>query len=406
MGKLRLALIEYKENIGKAVILILVSIVVTITGLFWLAQRDLIYGSVDIFRAYGLEGKVLVYGSAFSEEESVIKLETDIESLSCVADAYHCDYYDIFGFIEENSDDKTDGDYYTFDLWKIPQIKYNPYRMIQGEAPTNPNEIMISSNIRGINVGDHLQDYDFPVWQSEEIKLKELVVTGVFDLNNLMPLDLSKSFQGEYKTYEANTPEILQKTGFAMFVDLEGENGEEIRPDTLRPAVIAEPAKGYTASDVVRELSQKLGIESAYDITKFTKHAEATHEDELLLFRTITLVLSVVLLTVNFSYCFIGLYIKKRELAVYHVFGMPWRSTVGLHSFMYLVFVVIGYVIGLLIYTGQAEVIKDIAYYSYYFTPQGAVIVGVVIILVYAVVNIAFYIATCNKTPISLLRRE
>ena len=405
MGIIKLTIIEYKENIGKAVILILVSIVVTITGLFWLAQRDLIYGSVDIFRAYGLEGKVLVYGSAFSEEESVIKMETDIESLSCVADAYYCDYYGVFNYLEENINE---GSTYWFELYKQPVMINNPYRMIEGRAPEKYNEMMISSNVRGIKVGDHLKNYECSYFGNPEGNqhIEDVLVTGIFDLNNPMPLDLYHTFQGDFESKSDNDEETLQKWGTAFFVSIKDENGEEIRPDTLRPAVIAEPAKGYNASDVVRELSQKLGIESAYDITKFTKHAEATHEDELLLFRTITLVLSVVLLTVNFSYCFIGLYIKKRELAVYHVFGMPWRSTVGLHSFMYLFFVVIGYVIGLLIYIGQAEVIKDIAYNSYYFTPQGAVIVGVVIILVYAVVNLAFYIATCNKTPISLLRRE
>lgn len=407
MGLLKLVLIEYKENIGKAIILIAVSTIVTITGLFWLAQRGLVYGSVDIFRAYGLSGKVLVYNGIFVNDEDMIQLERDIESLPCAGEVDNCGFYGIYTNVCEYMDEYPDDNYYSFDIFMMPVVNSNPYRMVEGRAPFAPNEIMISSNIRGIGVGDYLHDYCYTDrGASKVIKIDDVLVTGIFELNNPLPLDLNKSFYGEYEMYSDNSPETLQKTGFAFCTSIIDENGNEIKPSHLGHAVMISPAEGFSDADVVRSLSQELGIDSAYDITRFTQYAEEYHEDELLLFRTMTLVLSVVLLTVNIAYCFIGLFIKKRELAVYHVFGMPWKTTVRLYSFMYLIFVVIGYIIGLLLYIGQASFIKDIAYQSYYFSPVGAVLLGIIIVGVYSLVNLVFYIVTSGKTPIFLLRRE
>ena len=408
MGLFRLILVEYKENIGKAIILIAVSTILSITGLFWFAQRDLVYGAVDIFKSYCLNGKVLVYESALTEDSAIAESVNSYKESASVGSVEICDYYGIYSCLWDYDNSNSDGDYYAFDLFKMPNIKNNPYKMINGRAPSEPNEIMVSSNIRGISVGDHLSNYvvDDPTNQNGIRYIKDVVVTGVFDLNNPLPLDLNMTFQGEYDSYRDNSTEVLQKTGFAFFVSLTDETGEEIQPWQLGHAIIITPAAGYKDSDVVRTLSREFGVENAYDLKRFTKYAENSHEDDMLLFRTLSLVLSVVLLTVNISYCFISLFIKKKELAIYHVLGMPWKLTVELHSFMYLFFVLTGFVLGVILYVGQTSIIKDLAYKSFYFTPISALIVGSVIVGVYATVNLVFYMVTSRKTPIILLRRE
>lgn len=395
--------IEYKENIGRILILTLVSIVVTVTGLFWFAQRDLIYGSIDVYKAYGLDGKVLVYGSSFAEHEYIQELENRIKDLSSVKDVYYCDYLGVYNYLEEIND--TDG--YWFELYKTPQLLFNPYRMKEGNAPTKANEIMISSNVKGIHVGDELHDYTIPVFGSErKIVIKSITVTGIFELNNPLPLDLNSTFQGDYETKVENPPEVLEKWGTAFFVNLVDENNKEVIRDHFSTAFIVTPADGHTDSDVIRELGQRVGEENAYNISRFKRYVEESHEDEMLLFRVSTLVLLVILFTVNVSYCFISLFIRKRDLAVYHVFGLPWKTAVKLYSFLYFPFIIIGYTVGVLLYINKAGIIKDIAYYNYFFTPIAAFIVGAVLIGIYVFTNFSFYILTCNMTPISLLRRE
>ena len=143
-----------------------------------------------------------------------------------------------------------------------------------------------------------------------------------------------------------------------------------------------------------------------YDLTGYKKYAEISHEDDLLKFQTITIVLAVIMITMNVSYCIINLSMRRYEMALYYVHGLPWKRTVAMSSFMYVIFVMIGYTAGVIIYVSNGTIIKDLSNYRYIFSLPETIIVGALIVGSYILVNLLFYICTYRKVPVDLLRRE
>jgi hypothetical protein len=402
MRLLRLIGKEYTENIGKLVILVILSACLTIGGLFWFIQRDLIYGSVDIFRASGFEDKVIVYNGQFDPVEDLYQRIQSINSLDSVGSVDFCDYSNIYNMINEV-------DYeYSFEIMKMPRLKFNPYKMISGEAPRQENEIMISSNIKGLQCGDKLYNYRASNYDGKdytEVMIPCVTVTGVFDINSLMPLAQDKTLLGYDSMSSSEDPTTAYRYGYAFFMDLTDSDNKLLEPTWISHDFVVIPAAGYSTSDVVRELNTQMGI-IGYDLTGYKKYAEISHEDDLLKFQTITIVLAVIMITMNVSYCIINLSMRRYEMAIYYVHGLPWKRTVAMSSFMYVIFVMIGYTAGVIIYVSNGTIIKDLSNYRYIFSLPEAITVGALIVGSYILVNLLFYIYTNRKVPVDLLRRE
>jgi len=436
MNLVKLLVKDYSENITKIVMLFLISTLITVVGLFWFAQFSYISGSLNVFEYYGLEDKVLIYSDNYqnelSEEELDYLYSGEIKSVGTIE---RCQYSTQYNAIyRENYSNWTH-------LYIIPELKENPYRMIAGSVPVNENEIMISSNIPNLKCGD---TYDFyydkkradVIWEdyitgidpelignmnsSEfveaytkysqdlyEVKKVSVTVVGVFDINSPFPLhgelafpDYDNSLYGN-STRNDGSPRDM---GYAFFSSIVDEDGSNIQ-SLFNGDILITPKEGYSTKDVIAELNQKIGTVEAYDYEKYRTKIEVDRAEDIELFRSISISLIVVLITMNVSYCLINLAINKQKLAIYYIAGLPWKNVVILNSFMYIVFVISGYILGLLIYKNPYKIAKEFSYGSYMFVPKDAISVGLILLVSYALVNMLFYLFTSRKNPIDLVRR-
>jgi len=401
----KLILVEIRENIYKLAILFLVSVVITILGLFWFAQRKLIYSAVDIFKAYGLEDSVLVYYPS----DDYATYDTLLSEVPGVMEFQKCEYHDIFNNLwDENNRESSDGEYYWFELYKLPELEFNPYVMVEGRVPCAANEIMIASNVKGIHVGDHICNYAVASKSQSNncTYIKDIVVTGLFELNNPKPLEAFWTFQGVFQTFEENSIEIQQMTGSAFFYQLIDESGESIHELYREKIVIVRPQEGVTTDTLVRTIKSKTGIEKVFDYQRYKQYIENVHEDDLLLFRTLSVAVTVILLMMIISYSLISLFVGKQRLALYYAYGLTWKKAIRINMCINIIPIIMGYGLGLYLYVNKFEFIKDLSRYNYIFSLNSAMAVASLIIGLYLCINSAFYFYTRNKVPLSLLRRE
>lgn len=400
MGLINLSIKEYKENIFKLLLLLVVSGVLFFVGLLWFAQREIIYGAANIIRAYGLEDTVFVCPNQidmFTSMDPEVVFE-DIGKLESVENVKFCDYNSYTTSLNiPNSD-------FSMYLNHIPEMNFNPYRMTEGTYPVNKNEVMVSSNA-SLPVGSEVvlglfyMDSNREVHTDDTIKVK---VTGKFDLDSPMPFSADTTFEGERVTYENDGA----NTGYAFAVELVSDSGELV---TIPPYnfYLVTPKQGYDTKAVVSEIKAMENYDNVTDYDMFVKQVEDAHKEDMLLYRTLSVAFIAVMASMIVSFCFVNLSMKKREMAIYYVSGLPWRKVVGLFSYMNLVFVVGGIIAGLLVYLRRGFIFHLLdVHYSYLFNIGDAVLLAVTIICSYLLFNTVFYFLTCRKTPISLLRTE
>ena len=407
MGLLKLILKDYKENWFRSIVLFLISVCITVTGLLWYVQADLIYGSVRIFDSYGLENRVYIdCGSSITKDDltNLIKSINSLDSVSEVKECYYPDNYNML--IQEDTN-------YSFELFKLPKeaVSNNPYKMVSGRVPKNANEIMISSNIKGIRCGDILSNCRFNNSLSNnggsfERTAQNVTVTGIFDLNNLVPFNNEISFQGRHKTEIGTVDETKSLYGYAFYVSITDMKGDEIPQFWDTRALVVTPTAGISTKTVVNDIGGKIGLYGVYDSAEYKEHIEEYHAEDLMLYRTLAVAFATVLVTINISYCFIHLSIKKNEMAIYYACGFPWKKCISSIAFMYLPFVLAGIITGTAIFASKTKLIMEICNGNYLFSLNEALLIALLITSVYVLVNLFFYVFTSRKTPMDLLTRK
>lgn len=405
--------IELFENKLKIFILFSVSFLLAVAGMFWFAQREIIYQTVDIFKAYGLTNKVVVFEGAFASNESVAADANAISSLKSVDIVEPVNYQRDYNCLDPKEYDYTNN--YGFYLYKLPSdIKYNPFKMIEGRLPKSPNEIMVSSNL-SLRCGDKLYDYatDYRDIETGLLKQSEhtvpvVTVVGIFDLNNQMPFNPGWTFKGDYDGSWDGT--LGNDVGYAFCLDIIDSLGNQAESDTTCLNLIITPKEGCSTSDVVNEIYDATGL-TAFNLDSYTKYVEDFNSETLMTFRSISLILATILITVNVSYGVISLSINKRKMAIYYIHGLSWAKTVVILSFIYLPFVLIGAAIGFVLYACKGSVllweyISTSGDCAFIYSPAHIVPVATIILFSYMLINLSFCLVTGRKTPADLVRRE
>ena len=382
-------------------------------GMFWFAQKKIIDQTFDIFNAYGLSDKVIIFENTFSSNEQVTEDVGKLLELDSVADvdAYNLDRdYNLVG-----STDLSKKDSFGLYLYKLPDnIRKNPYRMIEGRLPEEPNEIMVSSNIR-IPCGDQISNLysrkineKTQMVETSELPLPELTVVGVFDLNNQIPFKPGWTFQGEYDgTYGGG---LSDDFGYAFCTDIIDSENNILKSYFPCLNLIVTPKDGISTAEVINEVYDVLGM-TAYDLDSYTKYIDDFNVIQLMTLRSITLIFLVVLIAVNISYGVISLSINKKKMAIYYIHGFSWLRTVVFTAFIYLPFVVFGSSIGFVIYAYKGsvlmwDIISQNGDCAYIYDPILILPVAFMIFGTYLLINISFCLVTGRKTPADIIRRE
>ena len=382
-------------------------------GMFWFAQIKIINQTFDIFKAYGLSQKLIIFENTFTTDEQVvddIKQLTDLNSIEKVEPCVYDRDYNLLGSADLSSDDS-----YGFYLYKLPNdILYNPYRMMSGRLPEKPNEIMVSSNLNLV-CGDQVKDLysrsingKTQMLEVSDTTVPTLTVVGVFDLNNQIPFKPGWTFIGEYDgTFGGG---LSDKFGYAFCTDIMDSDNKAIKSYYPCLNLIVSPKDGVSTSDVIREVKEKYGM-TAYDLNSYTKYIEDFNVVQMMLLRSITWIFIVVLITVNISYGVISLSINKKKMAIYYIHGFSWVRTVVFTTFIYLPFVVLGACVGFVLYAFKGSTLMwefisqngDCAfvYDSSLILPVTAMILGT-----YILINASFCLVTGRKTPADIIRRE
>ncbi len=409
----RLILKEYSENKIKIIILFCISIILAMAGMFWFAQKKIIDQTFDIFKAYGLSDKLIVFENDFSSDEQVaddVNRLCDLDSVAEV-EAYSLDrHYNVLG-----TADLVGKDSFGFYLYKLPNdIRDNPYRMIYGRLPEKPNEIMVSSNLK-VSCGDKISDFYYrgfneeqQIFEKSDTTLQELTVVGVFDLNNQMPFKPGWTFKGEYDgTYSGG---LSDDFGYAFCLDVIDVENNVVKPYFPCLNLIVTPKEGVSTSTVINDVYEEFGM-TAYDLNTYTKYIEDFNVIPLLVLRSITWIFLVVLVTVNISYGVISLSINKKKMAIYYIHGFSWLRTVVFTTFIYLPFVALGAFVGFVLYAAKGSVlmwdlISQNGDCAFVYEPTLILPVTAMIFGTYLLINISFCFMTGRKTPADIIRRE
>jgi hypothetical protein len=404
---------EYSENILKILILFCVSFALAFIGMFWFAQKRIIYQTVDIYKAYGLSGKVVAFEGEFASNDRVTEDISLIKNLECVEKLENVNIYRDYNVIDSKTDDSSRE--YGLYLYKLPDdIKYNPYHMIDGRMPEKPNEIMVSSNVN-INCGEILKDYIYLYRDNEtdnvfksDVRVPAVTVVGVFDLNNQMPFRFGWTFKGDYDGSRGSS--LNDDCGYAFCLDITDSEGEKLESYTTCLSFVVTPKEGFTTSELINQIYSVTGL-TAYDLDSYTKLVEEVNEEQLMMFRSVSLILVVILLTLNVSYGVISLSINKRKLSIYYIHGLSWFDTVCIVTFIYLPFILLGSLAGFFLYAYKgAAMLWDFISLNgdcaYMFEPYNILPVSTIIIVAYLMINLSFCIINGRKTPADLIRRE
>ena len=321
---------EIIDNKIVIAVLLVVSFALAVFGMFWFAQKDIIFQTVDIVRAYGFSEKVFVFEGFFSSDKQIDEDISKIEKLECVNCIDSVDYSRDYNLLVPSDVEYSNG--YGFYLYKIPDEKiYNPYRMIAGRMPEKANEIMISSNF-SLKCGEVLKnyrvnykDYDTNNLCISDQSISEITVVGIFDLNNQIPFNPGWTFKGDYDGSFGGS--LKDRSGYAFFVDIIDSEGNHVEPLSNCKRFIVTPNVGFSTTEVIDCINESTGIQ-AYDLDSYTQYVKNFNSEEVMTFRSTTLILAVILLTVNVSYGVMNLSVNKRKLSVYYICGLPWIKTV------------------------------------------------------------------------------
>ena len=409
----RLILKEYSENIVKIVILFFISIVLAIAGMFWFAQKCIIDQTFRIFEAYGLTDKLIVFENVFTSEEQVTEDINEILELQSVADvkAYNFDRdYNLLGTIDLNSPDSC-GLY----LYKLPNdIHNNPYSMVDGRLPNEPNEIMVSSNLN-LACGDQVNDLysryingETQILELSDNAVPPLTVVGIFDLNNQIPFKPGWTFKGEYDG--AFSGSLSDNIGYAFCMDIIDSDNKLVKSYFPSHNLIVTPEAGVSTEEVINDIRDNLGM-TAYNLNSYSKYIEDYNIVQMMVLRSITWIFIVVLITVNISYGVISLSINKKKMGIYYIHGLSWIRTVIFSTFIYLPFVVLGACVGFVIYAQKGSVlmwdlISQNGDCAYIYDSSLVLPVTVMILGTYILINASFCYVSGRKTPADIIRRE
>ena len=393
-----------KDNFLKTVFLFFLSSILCSLGLFCVNHYIGLNHRLDVYRYYGLDKGLLYtpgYGMGIFDvtDERAEEVLKRINSLDEVEQAEY-----LFWTSSVVIDDISLGNARSnLDVIPLSNSEQElPWRIIQGDVPKDANELLITSNFRGLyNVGDVLNCRVYGR-DSEGERIKSegtFIIVGFFDEDSYMPPTDEYTFRDMITCTEG----LPYACAFAKSVML--DDGTFIYFRKNYDYINISLKSSSDIEKLKKEIPEIIGRGTAYDFNHYVDLCYNDNKDVNDMVNVFFVAMAVLTISVLVSYTIIQLSIFKRDMVVYFLEGCTWKRAVGISCFATLPAMLLGMVSGILIYR-FASIYKDMTNGSYIFTGRAIAIVCTAIILVYFLLVGLFYIYASRQSPIETIRSE
>ena len=286
-------------------------------------------------------------------------------------------------------------------LLELPLSGNNPWMLTKGRMPSvdSPNEICISSNFENkYKVGDIIS-FEIYYGTYKEPENCTLCITGFFDDNAYMPVDVGTTFKYEISTWEGDT------IAYAVSSNIITDNNTKVVFNKDYDHIFVVPETGCDMEQLKTQLSKLTSRGKIYDYDDYKKECYNDNKDVNDMIMVFFISTIVLLISVLSSYTIIQTSINKNEILIYYVNGCTWKKAVSISCFATLPTFIVGLISGTVVYK-CAPIFCIITNGSYLFDMRLVVLFICLALLLYFALTGAFYFATCRQSVIESLRSE
>ena len=386
----------YLDNIRRIIFFIFLISIISSVGYLCISNFIVRYMQLDIYRAYKYDRAVTLFSDYSGDKDAAEKTLKNISMLDCVSKVQYADS------ITSNSFDDN-GKNEVFIIYLPRDLAFNPWKVVAGRMPSPDakNEICLSSNFMPYyEVGDTINVNLF--WGDSYVNGETdnciLEITGFFDVNSYMPNN-----KGSFN-YEISTWSELP-VGYAFTYDIYTEDNVLTIPNPDYSQLIIYPEDGYSMEEVKEKACIVTGLSTAYtysDYKEYCYQKNKTNNAAINLFFGANFIISIAVMC---SYTIIQLSINRKQLLIYYLNGCTWKKSVGIACFAYFPILLIGIIIGIIIYS-CLPLFKQMTNGTYIWGVIPFAIVSTALVTSFLIFNSFFYFYTIRRSPMDMIREE
>ncbi|MDD3960098.1 MAG: hypothetical protein PHF65_07910 [Oscillospiraceae bacterium] len=387
---------QIRKNWVEAIILIVFVYFITGSVLGITREIDTFTRSTRIFQKAGLEND-LFYSYRMSASISAMPSEiSEIQMIPGVSNV---------GTISYSTLEVTEGGiWFRLILSDSPELNKVRYPLSDGKypSPDEPNHVLLPPHYQQyFDVGDTIEmffyNYD-NFFTTDEFPTVRVTVSGFFQHDKTMSFNVTTPDMDVGHLFE-----VLPYTGWACgLVDTSGQPLQ----GSYNKYLIITPESNEDLSRLKKDVSDVVQSKDFVHIGRdMVSQYWKNHDDQL---RSL-FISGLSLFLLAFSFLLAGTYLSvilsRKELAVYHLSGLPWKSCVNLIMIPKLIAFLFGYSSGVFRYVLQSGFIFRDTLSRYLNRSDIFISFGLLIFLLVAG-TFPFYLSALRQSPLDVYRKD
>ncbi len=337
-------------------------------------------------------------------DEALIGFETQLDSLPYVEVVYNTNVKLAFDYKTNCSFD--------IDMWDIGLKSGQTISLTKGRMPEKANEIVLSEELSktyrlGQDIALELTSFEdeanFDNWETDNVTVK---VVGFFPSDAVLPKNYLTAQYMYATAADLFGPSNNKLTAYVC--GLENNNGDilDFSFDTHSPhlASLVHIVDGTEAESVKEQLKTDL---REYTIQIYTSkelrdNFLLSNRNTMLRFISKVLISLTVTVISFFSYVFLELIKKSREMTIYYLFGMSWREILIMNALTLFPGIAFGNIAGCLFeYYRRSHLLYTTQFHFSY--PILCLLINIIVLII---IIIPLYIKFSMDNPIETLVRN
>ena len=284
-----------------------------------------------------------------------------------------------------------------------PEFNNVRYPLSEGKypSPEEPNHVLLPSNYQQyLDVGDTIEMffYNYDNFFTDEYPTVLVTVSGFFQDDRSMSFNITTPDMDVGKLFS-----VQPDTGWAYgLVDTTGKNLQ----GAYKQYLIITPESDEDLLQLKKDISDVVQSKDYVHIGRdMVSQYWKNHDDQL---RSL-FISGLSLFLLGFSFLLAGTYLSvimgRKELAVYHLSGLPWKSCVNLIMIPKLIAFLFGYSSGVFRYVLQSGFGFRDTLSSYISVSDIFISFGLLIFLLVAG-TFPFYLSALRQSPLDVYRKD
>ncbi|MBN1891932.1 MAG: hypothetical protein JW780_04060 [Clostridiales bacterium] len=378
-------------------VLVLIIFIYFITGSVLGITREIndFTRSIRIFQKAGLENDLFY---SYRMDDSITVIPSEVSKIRKVPGVANV------GKISCNTLETTEGGiWFRLYISDSPEFNKVRYPLAAGDypSPDEPNHVLLPPFFRQyFNVGDTIEMffYNYENFFTEEYPTVLVTVSGFFQDENSMSFSFSSSEMDVGDLFEAQP-----YTGLAY--GLVDTFGRPLQGDFNRYVIIT-PEDNVDLRQLKNDISDVVQSESFVHIGEdMVSRYWANHDDQIRALFLSTLSLFFLAFSFLLAGTYLSLISGRKEMAVFHLSGLSWRSCVNLVMIPKLIAVLFGFCTGTFRFILRSGFNLGNSLSSYINWSDMLISFGILVFLLLAG-TFPFYLSALRQSPVDLYRKD